>query len=148
MIRLATAVDLPSVALLSKQLGYPVTLAQLEERFSKLKDSEQVWVYEQHQRIVAWLQCDWRNDLISGSTLEIIAMVVDNKFRGRGTGRKLLEFIKQKAIDHELTVTVRSQLKRKRAHQFYQKNGFDLQKTQHLFYHPLIEKINSTDESL
>ncbi|CAG9296362.1 GNAT family N-acetyltransferase [Celerinatantimonas diazotrophica] len=137
MIRRATSVDLPSVAILSKQLGYPVTLAQLEERFGKLTQNEQIWVYEQQQRIVAWLQCDWRNNLISDSTLEVIAMVVDQTFRGRGIGKKLLEFIQEQANEHNVSITVRSQIKRKRAHHFYEKNGFDLQKTQHLFYHPL-----------
>lgn len=145
MIRRATAVDLPSVAILSKQLGYPTTLAQLEERFNQLKPNEHVWVYEQNQRIVAWLQYDWRNDLISGSTLEIIAMVVDHTFRGRGIGKTLLSFIQDRATEHNVSVTVRSQLKRKRAHHFYQKNGFDLQKTQHLFYHPLISSPKNID---
>jgi GNAT superfamily N-acetyltransferase len=69
---------------------------------------------------------------------EIGGLVVDERRRGAGVGRLLLEQAETWARTQGCTsVRLRSNIIRKEAHQFYLKRGYTLVKTQHAFAKPL-----------
>jgi GNAT superfamily N-acetyltransferase len=64
----------------------------------------------------------------------VVALVVDERFRGGGVGRALLEVTEQWARDHGLTeMRVRSNVTRERTHRFYERRGYRNVKTSHTF---------------
>ncbi|MFM2485273.1 GNAT family N-acetyltransferase [Celerinatantimonas yamalensis] len=138
-IRQAIPSDHARIALLSGQLGYPVTIEQVQQRINKLGAHQQIWVYEQNAQVLAWLQLDRQYQLTSGEHLEILAFVVDEAYRGQGIGQQLLDWVKQLACQQSIELRVRSQVKRERAHQFYQQHGFSWQKSQHLFIYDVTD---------
>jgi GNAT superfamily N-acetyltransferase len=72
--------------------------------------------------------------LESNPFVEVGGLVVDENYRSKGIGKKLVEQIKQWCVEkHISTLRVRSQVKRKEAHQFYLANGFTEIKEQKVF---------------
>jgi GNAT superfamily N-acetyltransferase len=63
---------------------------------------------------------------------------VDEKRRSAGTGRKLLQVAERWAAERGCkSVSVRSNVIRERAHEFYLRNGYEHFKTQKAFRKPL-----------
>lgn len=133
IIRSATKVDLPRIALLSKQLGYPLKLAKLESNFMQLGPQHHIFVVEHQQKVVAWSQVTQNLDLSSGPYLQVDALIVDSQYRSQGIGGQIFNHIKTLSDQHGIPLRIHSQIKRKRAHQFYQRRLASLTKTQHLF---------------
>ncbi|MFM2481556.1 GNAT family N-acetyltransferase [Celerinatantimonas sp. YJH-8] len=141
MIRLAKATDSISIAHLATELGYPVSPEQIQSRLTALAAETQIWVYQAAQNVVAWMQLSRTFHLTTGSSLEIVGLVVDSHYRSQQIGTQLLNHAKHIATHEQLELTVRSQQKRTQAHRFYQNNGFIWQKTQLLF------RLDSQSES-
>jgi GNAT superfamily N-acetyltransferase len=63
---------------------------------------------------------------------------VDEKYRGSGAGRALVEHVEAWARERgALEVSLRTNIVRDGAHKFYQHLGYEVQKTQHKFRKPL-----------
>lgn len=92
---------LPEVARLCEQLGYPSTLAEVEQRFLSLAN------LSGHCQLVAmidgelagWAQL-WMEptNLVEDPQAEIAALVVDENRRGHGIGKALVDAAKTWAI--------------------------------------------------
>lgn len=140
-IRRAKSSDAAQIAELCGQLGYPAKPAEITQRLRKIKPALQhaVLVAESpEQKVIGWLH-------VSVSTLvevelraEVNGLVVDDNERSRGTGALLLRAAEQWARSRGCkSMSVRSNVIRERAHQFYLRHGYEHYKTQKAFRRPL-----------
>lgn len=137
LLRRARATDLPRIAELSEQLGYPVSREALAGRFSRITSDEEhaVFVAEgEGGRLVGWTHASPRRLLESEAFMEIEALVVDASARRQGVGRALISEVERWALGRGFpTIRVRSNVLRKEAHDFYPSVGFTRIKTQHTY---------------
>jgi GNAT superfamily N-acetyltransferase len=136
-VREMVSEDLPAAAALSGELGYPVTLAQLEPRFDWLRRSgdEQLLVAELPDGSIAgWIHVGADPSLTHDSVAEIKGLVVSDAHRGKGLGQQLVAAAEAWCVRRGFrNVRVRSRVEREAAHGFYQARGYQRQKTQHVF---------------
>lgn len=135
-IREITPGDAKEIQLLSKQLGYEMslddTLEQIREILSSENDFAAVALLE--KKIVGWIHVFRAIRLETRPFAEIGGLVVDEDYRNKGIGRRLIEGIKQWClVKNSNDVRVRSNVKRKEAHRFYTSVGFHEMKEQKVF---------------
>jgi len=135
-IRQAASADAASLAVLSTQLGYPVTTAQTLERLEKIEQERehQVFVAELSGQVVGWVEVYARTILVADDVAEIEGLVVDDGVRGRGIGKIMMAFAETWASEHGCShVYLRSNVIRDAAHRFYEGLGYHHIKTQKAF---------------
>jgi GNAT superfamily N-acetyltransferase len=133
VIRTAKPSDAEFIAVLSGQLGYPVTPEEMVQRLGGLTDADAVFVAEH-----GWIHVAERRSLESPTHAEILALIVDVKHRGAGVGRALLDRAAAWARERGLAeLRVRSNVVREKARAFYERHGFAVVKTQRVFRMPL-----------
>jgi len=145
-IRPATINDAEALARLSVQLGYPTSREQVASRLSAIvgkpehsifvaeADSESGGTPQAGLHVVGWIHGFVQRIVESDPTVQLGGLVVDEASRGRGAGRLLLEHIERWARGAGCaTVTVRTNVIREQAHQFYQSMGYDAVKLQRVF---------------
>jgi len=130
--------DVPALTRLSNQLGYPASEAVTQARLEiLLSESEHALLVAESEegKVVGWVHGLVRKLLIHDVHIEIGGLVVDEAYRGRGIGRKLLaeieDWAKAKGIQ---AVFLRSNIVREEAHQFYEKAGYEMTKTSKIFW--------------
>jgi len=131
-----TEVDAEGVAALSTQLGYPSTAEQTLRRFRGIADAPdaRVWVADLDGAIVGWIHLFGNRLLESDPDIEIGGLVVHEDARGRGVGRALVNAAEDWARERGYSVvSVRSNVIRKEAHEFYKGLGFEPTKSQFKF---------------
>jgi GNAT superfamily N-acetyltransferase len=140
-IRRAKISDAGRIAELSGQLGYPAAPAEIAQRLRKIKPPSQhaVLVAESPERkVVGWLHVSVSPLLEVELRAEVNALVVANDERSRGTGALLLRAAEDWARSRGCKNTsVRSNVIRERAHEFYLRHGYEHYKTQKAFRKPL-----------
>ena len=136
-VRLMTAADAPAVAILSIQLGYPLTAEVVSERLASvfLEPAHGCFVAEKENTVTGWVHIYGVQMLISPCFFaEIGGLVVDANARRQGIGRALIAHAEAWAAEHGYAeVRLRSGLHRTEAHEFYQGIGYELAKTSHMF---------------
>jgi GNAT superfamily N-acetyltransferase len=133
--------DAQVAAALAGQLGYPSTTEDIERRFRLLDGSPLDALFgaetEAHM-LVGWVHVQRHYSLELDPYALVVALVVDEHYRGGGVGRALLEATEQWARDHSLAeMRVRSNVTRERTHRFYEARGYRNTKTSHTFYKKL-----------
>jgi GNAT superfamily N-acetyltransferase len=135
-IRPARFTDATAFASLATQLGYPSAPLQVEERLKAvLHDPKHLILAADAGRgAVGWAHayvcCLVESDLY----VELGGLVVEESYRGRGIGAKLLEEVERWARQKgALNVSLRSNIIRHDAHKFYAARGYERTKTQHAF---------------
>jgi GNAT superfamily N-acetyltransferase len=122
---------------LAVQLGYECTGEEVQKRLSQMQDPRQyaVFVAELGEgRIAGWIGAYLFRSVETRSCAEISGLVVDQAIRSRGIGKILLDTAEGWARSNGCdTVSVRSNVKRDRAHRFYSNNGYEHAKTQKEF---------------
>jgi GNAT superfamily N-acetyltransferase len=84
--------------------------------------------------IVGWLHGAEQELLESGRRCEILGLVVDAEYRGRGLGRLLVDGAESWATARGLgLMAVRSNVARSESHPFYERLGYARVKTQHAY---------------
>ena len=142
-IRKARRGDAERIALLSGELGYPATAAQIVTRLRQLKPASKhaVFVAESPDAatgLVGWLHVSVSHLLESDIRAEVNGLIVAEGQRSAGAGAKLLEAAEEWARRHGgQAMSVRSNVIRERAHVFYERNGYEHYKTQKAFRKPL-----------
>jgi GNAT superfamily N-acetyltransferase len=140
-IRRAKSSDAVRIAELSGQLGYPAKPAEIAQRLRKIKPASQhaVLVAESPERkVVGWLHVSVSALLEVQLRAEINALVVADNERSRGTGALLLRAAEQWARSRRCqNMSVRSNVIRERAHEFYLRQGYEHYKTQKAFRKPI-----------
>lgn len=136
-IRRMESTDAAAVAELSGQLGYPTTEHAMLHRYQALAENVEhaLFVAEnEDERVIGWIHAFAKKGLGFDPYVEITGMVVDEKCRGQGTGRKLLSKAEKWAVSHGFSVvSLRSQTKREDAHRFYVNAGYEQRKTSFKF---------------
>lgn len=136
VIRRGKITDAARVAKLSAQLGYPADTAEMARRIKGLRPASQhaVFVAERQGRVIGWVTVTASRLLEVASCGEVNGLVVDETTRSRGAGKLLLEKAEAWAKNAGCrSMSVRSNVKRKRAHKFYETNGYEHYKTQKAF---------------
>jgi len=138
-VREARASDAPELARLSTELGYPVTEEALRERLPRLlaeaeKGRGALLVAEHDGVACGWCHVVAREGVTDALRAEILGLVVDERLRGAGIGRRLVEralsWSRRRGCPR---VVVRSRTSRTDAHAFYERLGWTRSKTQHVF---------------
>jgi GNAT superfamily N-acetyltransferase len=128
--------DAQAVATLATQLGYPSTEAQLAERIPRLLglgDAAEM-VAEDAGAVVAWIHVELRRTLVADPVAQVLALVVDERCRGRGIGATLMSEAERWARERgAVKLRVGSRTTREGAHRFYERQGYTLAKTSHWF---------------
>ena len=136
-IRAAKLTDAARIAKLSGQLGYPTTTVEMRKRLALVLGDQSAaccvaltvkgkaigWV---HASVIPLLEVERR--------MEVHGLVVEEQLRNRGAGWQLLEAVEKWALKLNCkSVSIRSNVIRRRAHIFYQKHGYEQYKTQKAF---------------
>ena len=135
-IRDAALDDAEDITRLTIQLGYPssadVTLQNLTIIFKN--QNEKMIVAVHNKTCVGWAQVSHTTRLETGSFVEIVGLVVDDQYRNKGIGKTLIAYCKSWCIDKGVkTLRLRSNIKRKEAHESYYHLGFSEIKQQKVF---------------
>lgn len=129
-IRAATAGDAAAISALADQLGYAASTAEVRERLA----AATVAVAEIDGQVAGWLQVEERRMIATGPIAEVSALVVDEKRRGSGAGVALLEWAEAWAGARDLpSVRIRCNEVRTETHEFYERRGYAVIKTQKVF---------------
>ena len=135
-IRRARKNDSARIAELSAQLGYPATGQEIAQRLERMRPSalHAVFVAESEKLVTGWLHVSVTPLLEVPLRAEVNGLVVDEQRRSAGSGAKLLQAAERWAAKKGCkSMSVRSNVIRERAHEFYLRNGYEHYKTQKAF---------------
>lgn len=129
-IRSATINDISSILLLMSQLGYPSSLEELTTRFKKFinNDGYGVAVASLNNEIVGVIA--WSKSMLFVSDkirIHVEALVIDENYRGQKIGKKLMEYLEEKAKKYnQVLVDLTSGYRRAKdgTHAFYENLGY------------------------
>ncbi len=135
--------DLSSVADLSGELGYPITLAALRPRFEQVapsRDAALLVAEVSPGHIAGWIHVCGERSLTHDPLAEIRGLVVARDQRRKGAGRDLVAAAEEWSRRHGYrSIRVRTRITREDAHGFYRACGYELEKTQHVFSRELTD---------
>jgi GNAT superfamily N-acetyltransferase len=135
-VRPATIEDAAAIAMLSGQLGYPVSGAALAERLTKVlaRSDETVLVGHEAGVVVGWIHGAEQRFLEADVRCELLGLVVDQDHRRQGVGQQLVRAVEWWARNRGIKeISVRSNVVRLESHPFYERLGYDRAKTQHVY---------------
>lgn len=128
--------DAESIRELSWQLGYNLSAEESINRIQEVMTTKDhcAFVGIVESKIIGWIHAFKSVLLESNSFIEIGGLVVDENFRSKGIGKKLVEKVKGWSAEKGIPeIRVRSHVNRKDAHKFYLNNGFHEIKKQKVF---------------
>jgi|SRR5579863_781869 len=133
-VRMAQPRDSDRIAELAEQLGYLCTGKEVRERLCQMQDANQYAVFVAELptgQIAGWIGLYVFRAVEMETVAEISGLIVDEDIRSCGLGKMLLDAADEWARRVGCRVmSVRSNVKRDRAHQFYTNNGYEHVKTQ------------------
>jgi len=136
-VRPMTARDAAQVAALSGQLGYPSTPREIERRLggvSRSADTAVLVAESPDGKVVGWAHVLGRDFLESDPYAELAGLVVDAAARRQGIGRALVSAAEAWAFDRGYAaMRVRSNVTRAEARPFYERMGYAIIKSQHVY---------------
>ena len=136
ILRRARAEDSQRLAELITQLGYPASTEEIRSRFELIAHDQEhaLFVAELDGRVAGWVHVFIYKLLEARRLGGIGGLIVDEARRGRGLGRKLMAEAERWAGQQGCTaVDLRSNVIRRRAHEFYEALGYERFKTQYAF---------------
>lgn len=131
IIRPATLEDASFLLPLMEQLGYPLSLKALQGRIKKYSDhhSYHVLVAEKNHNLLGFIALAFHEFFVfEGKRCRIEGLIVDDKHRGHGVGRHLIQqaeiLAKQEGC---LLIELTSGLRRAKdgSHEFYRALGYE-----------------------
>ena len=136
-IRIAQAEDASAIARLAGQLGYPSTVRDIEQRLETVfedKDNIVLVATKPEGGIAGWIHVAVTVFIEEDTIAEIGGLVVDEGNRSAGIGQALLQAAEDWAKERGIrTLRVHSNVLRERAHVFYERHGFKVEKQQKVF---------------
>ena len=140
MIRSVQVKDAGQIRDLCHQsLGYDSTLEKVAAQIDKLNSPDSghyCFVYEEDQtgHILGYVEAEVYESLYSDAGLNILGLAVFPSAQGRGIGRQLMERVEDLAKSkHYAFIRLNSASHRKEAHVFYERIGYEGNKTQKRF---------------
>jgi GNAT superfamily N-acetyltransferase len=140
-IRPATEDDIPSLALLSGELGYETTAEEVATRFRFLKEMPDhgIYVAEEDGAVLGFVSFERYDTIYFDSGLNLTGLVVSEGARNKGIGRQLLEAAEAYAAGKGLKfLRLNSGAQRLEAHRFYRNRGFHNEKDQKRFIKTIV----------
>jgi len=139
-IRSAGREDAPRLAQLAGDLGYTISSASVGTAIGRLQPDEgAIFVADEGGHLTGWIHVYRSRAIQTQPFAEVGGLVVDPQNRGDGIGRRLLETAEQWCSANGLAVVrVRSNIVRSNAHLFYERRGYDVEKTSYTF----IKRLN------
>jgi GNAT superfamily N-acetyltransferase len=129
VIRPLTVRDAPAAADLLTQLGYPTSAESLSARITRMqsRSPSEAYVVCDDGGVVALASLHVLPLLTSDEPMAYLtSMVVAEKARGRGIGRRLVACVADAAVAHGCSrLTLSTHLRRSDAHAFYERVGFE-----------------------
>ena len=119
--------DASAVNLLSRQLGYPLSIQQTLQNIQAVLKSKDhtAFVAETENRIVGWIGASQSIMLEVMPHCEINGLVTDENYRGKGVGKLLIGKVKEWAKEKGNEIlSLHCNVKRTEAHLFYEHLGF------------------------
>ncbi len=142
-IRKARREDVSRLQALNEQLGYAATEAVMAKRLEALLADEDhaVLVAEGSKgEVIGWVQGAVRRLLEEDLHIEMGGLVVEESWRSQGVGGELMAAIEVWAIEKGAQfIYLRSNIVRERAHDFYLRSGYEVEKTSKIFRKSLSE---------
>ena len=136
-IRRVRQTDAPRLAELSGQLGYPTETPRMAARLKQAlrHKAGACFVAESPEHgIIGWVHVSVTPLLEVERRAEVNGLIVDERIRSRGAGAQLLAAAEKWAQNMRCkSMSVRSNVLRERAHQFYLREGYEHYKTQKAF---------------
>jgi GNAT superfamily N-acetyltransferase len=136
-IRRAKPTDAGRIAALSGQLGYPTTKNEMSARLGqalKQRNGACFTAETPEHGVIGWVHVSVTPLLEVARRAEVNGLVVDEQVRSQGAGGLLLEAAEQWARKMRCEgMSVRSNVIRERAHEFYLRHGYEHYKTQKAF---------------
>jgi GNAT superfamily N-acetyltransferase len=138
-IRTARASDAAALAVLSCELGYPSTAAEVRERLCLLGDPERtLLVAVADDDLAGFIDVHVQRTVESDPYGEIGGLVVASGHRHEGLGAALLEAAAEWSRTRDLrTLWIRANLARSGPHEFYAAIGCRTIKDQRVYEYPL-----------
>ncbi len=129
---------LPDVTILATQLGYPNDVLEITKRFTSISMSNNYGLFialSNNGDVMGFLQINEEPEsLLLGRRADISALVVHEKYRNLKVGAALVKHAEDWALRKGLLlIRVKSNINRNGAHRFYQREGYELLKTSHIF---------------
>lgn len=128
IIREAEAGDAPAISSLYSQLGYPASAEEMAERIETLSSMQEyiTFVAEVRGDVVGLVGAYTGYSLeFNGMYGRLTALVVDEKWRGRGIGKQLVDKIETSLAGQGIhLVVLTSSSHRKDSHEFYRHIGY------------------------
>lgn len=134
--RKATLNDSGFIAELSGQLGYKTSANNMLKRLTGLVNNTNhgVFVAVDDEAVVGWIHAFYSVTVESDPLVEIAGLVIDKAHHRKGIGQMLVNKVIAWTGTKDIgRIRVRSQVKRKEAHLFYQRIGFTEVKEQKVF---------------
>ena len=145
-IRVATIDDVPRLSELTGMLGYPADAGEFRPRLDHLlaQPDHVILVAElDPDGVAGWIHGAEQQLLESPRRCEILGLVVAAERRRRGVGCRLVEAVEAWARARSLSrIVVRSNVTRAESHPFYERLGYGLVKTQHVYQRLLLTRTS------
>lgn len=135
-LRAATSADIPIIARLSEELGYPLEEEVVRSRMAHLAvlPEHAILVAELAGAVCGWIHVHAHRSLVSGARADIYGLVVSRDVRRRGIGRMLMSAAEGWARERKLDLVVlRSNVQRPESHAFYPAIGYEHFRTQAVY---------------
>jgi GNAT superfamily N-acetyltransferase len=144
-IRPALPGDVLYITQLAEQLGYPASQNDVRRRLEGIgRNSAPAVVYvaqlgdEVAGEVVGWVHAYRCAGLLASPYAEIGGLVVGETHRGQGIGRRLMEEAEAWARQNDCQqVRLRSNMVRVEAHRFYEQIGYEIAKSQKVYWKAL-----------
>jgi GNAT superfamily N-acetyltransferase len=137
LVRVISCEDAASVAALSAQLGYEISIEAIEEHIGRLSacaGSQVAFVACMGTVVVGWIEAAITHHLQSAPHSLITGLVVRDGMRGFGVGKRLCAEVEAWSREQGIVVLrVTSRMSREGAHRFYLREGFQQTKTSAVF---------------
>jgi GNAT superfamily N-acetyltransferase len=125
------------LAILSEQLGYPVETDELAERLAAVAANDHAKLMvavDDEDRPIGWIHVEVKRTLVAPLSAQVMGLVVDEAMRSGGIGRDLLRSAEAWAATRGCRrMLVGTRVTRERAHRFYEREGYAVEKTSYFF---------------
>ena len=136
--------DVAACRLLLLQLGYDLNPQEVKRRYEAIKEKQDhaVFVCEQDGQVVALLHLYERPAFDKPPEVIVQALVVDQNSRGSGIGKTMMNVVERWALGRGFSsVALTSNISRSGAHSFYNRIGYKVKATSHLFRKEFIVQL-------
>ncbi len=132
--------DAPALAALAGELGYPTAAEELLGRLAALHPTDAAVIVstDASDAPTGWCHVEMRRTLVEPRSALIVGLVIGEGHRSAGVGAALLEAAERWARARGCRkLVVATRITRERAHRFYAREGYEVNKTSYFLTKPL-----------